>query len=94
MRVQTLEGQLQINLPHWLIATGDPERVEVLRSLQLRESSPRFAPVREYLDRHGLVLAARQTFDDDDWFLCRVEVSVYVPARVLAANDQESVDSA
>lgn len=84
--IDTETDPIDIVRPHWLIATGDAGRIEVLRSLQLRETSPMFAPVKDYIDRHGLVLAARETFEDDNWFLCRVEMSVYVPASPVVTS--------
>lgn len=74
--------KLEIARPCWLIATGDVERVEVLRSPLVREDDSWMDPVRRFIGDHGLVLAARETFLDDDWMHGRVEVSVYVPPAV------------
>jgi hypothetical protein len=71
--------QLEVNRPCWLIATGDTQRVEVLRSPLVQGSRSMYAPVRRHLEAHGLVLAARNTFEDDGWMFGQVEMSVYVP---------------
>ena len=68
--------------PCWLIAIGDAERVEVLRSPLVREESSRYEPVRRFIAEHRLVLAAQETFEDADWMFGEVEVSVYVPPAV------------
>jgi hypothetical protein len=72
----------EIAHPTFLIAIGDTERVEVLRSPVVRESDSVYEPVRRFIAEHGLVLAARETFDDADWMFGQVEVSVYVPPAV------------
>ncbi|WP_243841462.1 hypothetical protein [Mycobacterium sp. DL592] len=41
-----------------------------------------FEPVRRFIREYGLVLAARETFEDDGWMFGRVEMSVYVPPAV------------
>ncbi len=64
--------------PCWLIAVGDGERVEVLRSPLVRDDDEWLEPVHGYIKDHGLVLAAQQTFEDDDWMFGKVEMSVYV----------------
>jgi hypothetical protein len=68
--------------PCWLIAIGDAERVEVLRSPLVREEKSMYEPVRRFIAEHGLVLAAQETFEDDEWMFGEVEVSVYVPPAV------------
>lgn len=73
---------LQIIRPCWLIAIGDTERVEVLRSPLVREKHSMYLPVRRFIADHGLVLAVRETFEDPDWMHGEVEVSVYVPPAV------------
>lgn len=66
----------------WLIAYGDETRVDVLRSTYLDDSDDDYRPVRGYLRDRGLVMAAQQTFDHDDWINWEVEWSVFVPAAV------------
>jgi hypothetical protein len=73
---------LEIAKPCLLIAIGDTERVEVLRSPLVREEHSMYEPVRRFIAEHGLVLAAQQTFEDDEWMFGKVEVSVYVPPAV------------
>lgn len=68
--------------PCLLIAIGDAERVEVLRSPLVQEDKSMYQPVRRYIAEHGLALAARETFQDDEWMFGEVEVSVYVPPAV------------
>jgi hypothetical protein len=38
-----------------------------------------YQPVRRFINDHGLVLAAQETFEDDEWIYGQVEMSVYVP---------------
>ena len=78
--------KLDVTKPHWLIANGDAERVEVLRSPLVREQHSMYQPVRRYIAYHGHVLAAQETFDDDEWMHGQVEVSVYVPPAVRNAS--------
>jgi len=73
--------KLNVTRPCLLIADGDSDRLEVLRSPAVTDAKRMYQPVREFINRHGLVLAARETFDDDDWIDCKVEVSVYVAAK-------------
>ncbi|WP_255245958.1 hypothetical protein [Mycobacterium persicum] len=68
--------------PCWLIAIGDTERVEVLRSPLVSDDKRMYQPVRSYIAGHGLVLTVRETFEDPDWMGGAVEVSVYVPPAV------------
>lgn len=65
-----------------MVAVGDRERVEVLRSPVVRETDPVYEPVARFIADHGLVLAARETFPDGEWMWAEVEVSVYVPPAV------------
>ncbi len=68
---------LDVADPCWLIANGDRHRVEVMRSLLMETTDDDYAPVREYIAEHGLVLAAQETFTDDRWMTGSVEFSVY-----------------
>ncbi|UXA20989.1 hypothetical protein KXD98_23590 [Mycobacterium sp. SMC-4] len=70
---------MEIVRPHWLIAHGDSDRVEVLRSPLVRETDPSYEPVRRFIADHGLVLAAQQSFPDESFMFGSVEVSVFVP---------------
>ncbi|WP_264037634.1 hypothetical protein [Mycolicibacterium hodleri] len=63
----------------WLIADGDNRRLEVLESPLVKSTKPIYQPVRQFIADHGLVLATQQTFQDIDWMLGEVEMSVYVP---------------
>ena len=83
--------KLEVVHPAFLIATGDTERVEVLRSPLVKDTSRRYQPVRRYIAEHGLVLAAQETFDDPDWMFGEVAVSVYVPPAVRNASYAEVV---
>ncbi|EIT89309.1 hypothetical protein [Mycobacteroides abscessus] len=74
--------ELDITEPQWLIAIGAPSRVEVYRCPVVREDDSSYVPVREYIDRHGLVLAALETFTDAGWMFGRFEMSVFVPPSV------------
>lgn len=71
---------IEVVRPCWLIAVGDSERVEVLRSPLVRDDDSWLDPIRGYINDHGLVLAAQQTFEDDDWMFGKVEMSVYTKA--------------
>lgn len=73
---------LRVVHPCQLIAHGDAERVEVLRSPVVRETDPLYEPVARFIADHGLVLAARESFPDGEWMWAEVEVSVYVPPAV------------
>lgn len=74
-----MNEQIEVVHPCWLIATGDQERVEVLRSPLVRQDDGIYRPVREYIAGHGLVLAARETFPGVPEFMHNsVEMSVYV----------------
>lgn len=83
--------ELQEIHPPWLTAMGTADRLEVLRSPELRDTDDLYQPVDQFIRENGLVLAARQEFDDGDWMAGRVEVSVYVPPAVrngvLAGTD-------
>jgi hypothetical protein len=68
--------------PCWLIAIGNTERVEVLRSPLVSDDKRMYQPVRSYIAEHGLVLAASKSFDDADWMGGEVEMAVYVPPAV------------
>ncbi len=72
--------------PCFLIATGDAERLEVLRSPLVRESDSMYEPVRRFIAQYGLALSAREKFEDDDWMFGEVEVSVYVPPASRSAS--------
>lgn len=74
--------QLEITKPCWLIAIGDASRIEVLRTPLVRDTDSIYEPVRRFIDEHGLVLAAQETFKDRDWIFGEVEMSVYVPPAV------------
>lgn len=79
----TASPPFEIIRPCWLIAVGDSSRVEVIRSVQLREDDESIDPIREFVSEHGLVLAAQRTFDDIDGFIRRkVVMSVYVTPAV------------
>lgn len=80
--------------PSWLIANGTPDRFEVLRSPLVSDDDEMYEPVLRYIAGHGLALSARETFEDGDWMFGRVEVSVYVPASMLAASYAEAMASA
>ena len=75
----TASHSLEVVRPCWLIANGDAERVEVLRSPLVKHTKRMYQPVRQYIAEHGLVLAALGTFDDADWMGGQVEMSVFVP---------------
>lgn len=82
----TVSPPLGVIRSGWLIATGDADRVTVLRSFRVQERKRMFQPVRRFIAEHGLVLAARETFVDQDWMGGAVEMSVYVPAATRNAN--------
>lgn len=75
-----------VDRPCWLIAHGDAHRLEVLRSPLVTESKRMYAPVRQFIADHGLVLAARETFEDAVWMGGEVEMSVYVPPAARNAS--------
>lgn len=72
--------------PCVLIANGDAERLEVLRSPLAREDKSIYKPVRQFIAAHCLVLAAQETFEDVDWMHGKVEISVYAPPAVRNAS--------
>lgn len=76
---QLVDNVIEVIRPCLLIATGNAERVEILRSPLVKDTSRNYEPVRRFIADHGLVLAARETFPDGDWCYGKVEVSVYVP---------------
>lgn len=71
-----------VERPCWLIASGDSDRVEVLRSPLVRDGHKWLEPIRWHIFENGLVLSTRKTFEDDGWMFGEVEVSVYVPSDV------------
>lgn len=73
---------VEIVREHWLYAFGGPERLEVVRSVELRDTDDWYAPVSAYVRDNGLVRAASETFDDEDFMFGRCEMSVYVPPQV------------
>jgi len=85
---------LEVIHPCWLIATGNTERVEVLRSPLVLHDKKMFQPVRRYIAEHGLVLAAQEIFDADDWMGSQIEMSVYVPPAVRNASYAEAGSAA
>lgn len=72
---------LDLEIPHWLKAfTRQAEgvvEIVVYRSLQMREKSPRFEPVRSFLGKHEVTLSYREIVEDENMFLCKAEYSVY-----------------
>lgn len=66
--------------PALLTAIGDAERLEVLRSPLTKSTGRMYQPVGQFIDQHGLVLAAQESFEDSGWMYGSVEMSVYVPA--------------
>ncbi|MBS4103962.1 hypothetical protein [Tsukamurella paurometabola] len=74
--------QLEIRRPGWLAAIGGTERVEVVRSVLVRDTDPVYRPVSEFIRENGLVLAASETLEDEDFMFGRCETSVYVPPSV------------
>lgn len=68
---------IEIADPAWLTAIGHPQRVEVLRSPLVDDTIADYARVLRYIADHGLVLADRETYDDDRWVFGSVEMSVY-----------------
>ena len=77
---------LELAHPGFLIVNGDTQRLEVMRSPLVTNSKRMYQPVTQFIADHGLVLAARDTFDDADWMHGSVEVSVYVPPAVRNAS--------
>lgn len=77
---------LDVADPCWLVATGDPQRVEVLRSPMVDTADEDYAPVARFIAEHGLVLAAQETFTDDRWMHGSVEFSVFVPPAARNVN--------
>jgi hypothetical protein len=71
---------IQVEHPCWLIAVGDAEHVEVLRSPLVRDNDEWLQPISQFIADHGLVLAAQETVEDPDWMFGEVEMSVYVTA--------------
>lgn len=85
MTASTIEDRLHITsesieiVSHrWLIATGGSDSLEVFRSPLVRDDDEDYLPIKQFINDHGLVLATRETFDDDYWVFATVEVSVYV----------------
>jgi hypothetical protein len=76
--------KLEVVHPTFLIAIGDTDRVDVLRSPLVPEDASILGPVREFIDQHQLVPRISETFADADWMFGEVEVTVYAPALVGA----------
>ncbi|MGY3553387.1 hypothetical protein [Williamsia sp. R60] len=83
-------NSLGVIRPRWLIANGDQERVEVLRSPLVSERDRMYSPVRQHIAAHGLVLAARETFPSAEFMYGEAEMSVYVPPAVRNAGYTEA----
>ncbi|MCV7230862.1 hypothetical protein H7J73_33135 [Mycolicibacterium komossense] len=75
-----------VSRPCWLAATGDTDRLEVLRSPLVKDTSRMYEPVRRFIGDHGLALAAQDTFEDADWMFGSVEMSVYVTPAARNAS--------
>lgn len=74
--------KLEVVHPTFLIAIGDAERLEVLRSPLVLDTDSLYAPVRQFIEEHSLAPAISESFDDPDWMWGRVDVTIYVPALV------------
>ncbi|MUL85036.1 MULTISPECIES: hypothetical protein [unclassified Mycolicibacterium] len=74
--------KLEVVEPCWLIAVGDAERVEVLRSPLVTLDDPSYEPIDRFITDHGLVLAVQETWPDPEFMFGQVEASVYVPPSV------------
>jgi hypothetical protein len=73
---------LTLNHPHWLYALGDATRVEVLRSPLLRDEDDWWQQVQRFTAKHGLVLAARSTFQEPHFMFGAADAEVYLtPAK-------------
>lgn len=72
--------------PSWLIANGTRDRFEVLRSPLVEITDEMYSPVGQFIADHGLVLAARETFEDHRWMRGTVEMSVYTPPAARNAS--------
>jgi hypothetical protein len=77
--------KLEVVHPTFLIAVGDTERLDVLRSSVVRDDDYWLEQVHQFITDHGLIAALSESFDDPDWMSGRVEVTVYAPVLVGAA---------
>lgn len=66
----------------WLYALGNRDRLEVVRSVELRRTDAPYAPVAEFIRDHGLVQLSSLEVSDDRFMFGRVEHAVFVPAQV------------
>lgn len=75
-------AQIELSYPCFLTVIGDADRVEICRSPIVWEDDDWLTPVHEFIEHHGLVLAAQDTFPDTDWMRGEVEMSVYVSPSI------------
>lgn len=64
----------------------------VYRSPACRESDPIYAPVRAYLDKHGLELHRRGMFVDVDMMLGQGELSLYLHPASERPDEDDPVE--
>jgi hypothetical protein len=74
-----MTNNVSVSKTGWLIANGDTQRLEVLRSPLVTSTKPIYQPVRQFIADHGLLLASQETFPNIDWMFGEVEMSVYLP---------------
>lgn len=71
------KSNIDVVRPSWLIASGDGNRLAVLRSPLVRERDRMYQPVRDHIAEHGLVLLAQGRRPDPEYMFGEVEVSIY-----------------
>lgn len=69
--------KLEVIEPHWLIALGDTQQVEVMRSPLVTDDDESMQPIHRHIADHGLVLAHRETIPNPDFMFGEFELSVY-----------------
>jgi hypothetical protein len=76
--------ELLIQDAPWLQANGDRTQLLVIRSVTVKDTDPRWQPVREYLDQHDqLTLADREVLPIPGMMYGRAEVSWYMDRTVM-----------
>ncbi|WP_280215297.1 hypothetical protein [Nocardia cyriacigeorgica] len=73
--------ELELAVSNRLYAVGGPDRIEVYRSPVVKDRHDVYRPVADYIQRHGLVLAASDVHEDDSMFFGEAAYSIYTQAR-------------
>ncbi|WP_280179890.1 hypothetical protein [Nocardia cyriacigeorgica] len=78
-----------------LYAVGGPDRLEVYRSPVVKDRHDVYRPVADYIQRHGLALAASDVHEDDSMFFGKATYSIYTrPGAPAESTDSMSMHMA